>query len=101
MGEEPGRGAELHLSADVIAAAVAELALLAWDPRLERHAVADPERRDGRADGRDDSGRLVAEREGLSRQDISVPVVVEVVQVGTAEARGFHRNLGIVSTKLR
>lgn len=96
VGKRLGRAAKLHAAADVVAAAGAVLAVLAWQPDLESHAVARSQVLDGGADGGDGAGGLVTEGEGLADDDVAVAVVVEVVQVGAAEAGGLDGDLDLV-----
>lgn len=74
------RAAEPHLAADVIPASAAETARLAREPDLEGHAVPRLEGRRGASCDHDAAG-LVAQRQGLTHEDVSVPVVRKVVQV--------------------
>lgn len=96
-----GRAAEAHALADVVAALVAEEALLAGQTDLERDVVADLEVGHACADGRDDAGRLVAQGQGLADDDVAIAVVVEVVQVGAAKARGLYGDLDLVAGRCR
>lgn len=96
VGERLGRAAKLHAAADVVAAAGAVFAALAGQADFEGHAVAGLQVLDGAADGDDGTAGLVAEGEGLADNDVAVAVVVEVVQVGAAEAGGLDGNLDFI-----
>lgn len=96
MGKRLGRAAKLHTAADVVAAGRAVLAVLAGQADFERDAVASGEVLDISADGDDGAAGLVAEGEGLAHENVAVAVVVEVVQVGAAEAGGLDGDLDVV-----
>lgn len=99
MGEGLGGAAELHVAADVVAAGAAQLAALAGLADLEGDAVADAQRRDGRAHGRDQAGRLVAQRERLPHHNVPVAEVVVVVQVRAAEPRRLDGHAHVVRAR--
>lgn len=101
MGEDLGRAAEAEGAADVVSPAAAVLAALARQADLEGDAVAGREARDGRADGDDGAARLVAQRQRLAHAHVAIAEVVEVVQVGAAEARRPHRDLHLVGAGRR
>jgi hypothetical protein len=81
MGEGLRRAAELHLPANVVPALQAELTALARLAHLEGHAITNLQRGDAGSDGSDNPGRFVAQSDRLPHQNVSVAVVVEVMQV--------------------
>lgn len=91
------RAAEAHAAADVVAAVVAVLACVARDADLESNAVTRGQVLDSRADRYYSAAGLVAQRQGLLDNDVAVAVVVEVVQVGAAEASRLNSDLHLGS----
>lgn len=91
------RGAEIHGAADVVAALGAVLAVLAGEADLEGDAVSGAQVGDGIADGDDGAAGLMAEGQRFADDDVAVAVVVEVVQVGAAEAGGLDGDLDLVA----
>lgn len=88
--------AEAQIFADVVAALVAASAGSARQADFESDLVADFEVCDAGADGGDDAGALVAERQGLADEDVAIAVVGVVVQVAAAEAGGGNADLEFV-----
>lgn len=97
MRDRLGRTAELHAAADIVPPLVAVLAALAGKANLEGDAVAGPQGGDAIAGGEDGAAGLVAEGEGFADEDVAVAEVVEVVQVGAAEAGGLYGDLDFVA----
>jgi hypothetical protein len=96
MGVGLGGAPELHLSADVVPALLAELARFAGLADLEGYVVARPKRSDAGAHRGDDAGGLMAQRQGLAHQDVAVAEVTKVVQVRAAQARRLDGYLDVV-----
>jgi hypothetical protein len=96
-----GRAAEGHALADVVAAFGAETATLAGLADLEGDVVTDFEVSHVGANGGDNSGRLVAQSKGLADDDVAVAVVVEVVEVGAAEASSLYCDLDLAAARRR
>jgi hypothetical protein len=97
MRKRLGRAAELHAATDIVPSLVAVLAALAGKTDLEGDAVAGAQGGDAIADGEDGAAGLVAEGERLADEDVAVAEVVEVVQVGAAEAGGLYGYLDFVA----
>lgn len=92
-----GGAAELHATADVVAALSAVLAVLAGEADLEGDAVTSDEVGDGRTDSDDGAAGLVAQGQGLADDDVAVAEVVKIVQVGTTEAGGLDGDLDLIA----
>lgn len=93
-----GRAAEAHASANVVTALAAVFAALAGQADLNGNAVPRTQVRDCGARCDDSTAGLVAEGQGLTDEDVAIPEVVEVVQVGAAEAGGLDGNLHLVGS---
>lgn len=76
-----GRAAKLHAFANVVSAALAIVARLAWQANLERDTIAWLEIRDGGSYSDDCAAGFVAQRQRLADEDIAIAVVVVVVQI--------------------
>lgn len=95
MGEDLCAGAESHRRADVIAARLAEGALAAGKTDFQRDAVADFESCDVFSDGCDGAGGFVAETHWFAHDEVAIPAVGVVVEVGAAEACCLHGDLDV------
>lgn len=76
-----GRAAKLHAFADVVSAALAVIARLAWQANLERDTIAWPEVRYGGSYSDDCAAGFVAQRQRLADEDVAIAVVVVIVQI--------------------
>ena len=94
-----GAAAEPHLLAEVVPPLAADAALAAGDTDLERDAVADLEPGHPRADGHNDAGRLVAERQRRARAQVPVGELLVVGHVGPAYARRPERDLQLAVSR--
>ena len=97
MGEDLRAAAELHRGADVVAALLAQGALTAGQADFESDAVADFQGCHVGPDGRDGAGGFVAQAHGLAHDEVAIPAVAVVVQVGAAEARCLDGDLDIAA----
>lgn len=76
-----GRAAKLHAFANVVSAALAVVARLAWQANLECDTIAWLEVRDGGPYSDDCAAGFVAQRQRLADEDVAIAVVVIVVQI--------------------
>ena len=97
VGESLCAAAEAHAGAEVVAAGVAVLALVAHDAGLDRDALAWDEVFYARADGGDDPSGFVAEDHGGLQGEIAVPamgIVVDWDDVPDEGCGGEGENIG-------
>jgi hypothetical protein len=96
-----GRASEFHSSTNVVSAVFAIFAILAWQTNLQGDSVPRHQVRDTRSNCDNSSAGLVAERQRLSNNNVSISVVAEVMQVGATETGRLHRDLNFVCCGLR
>lgn len=76
-----GRASKLHSAADVVSALFAVFAGLAGQTDFESDSVSGRQALDVGANCHHGAARLVAERQGLANNNVSISVMVEVVQI--------------------
>jgi hypothetical protein len=79
--------------ADVIPSLLTDLALETWEANLEGYSVPDPKVGDCGANCCDNARGFMAKGKRFLDDNITVAVVIKVVQVGTAETRSFDCDL--------
>src|SRR6185437_10596868 len=90
-----------HVLAELLAAAAAIGAASARMRGADRDLVADLDARHAFADRDDDGRRLVPGNKRLAHDEAAVPALVEIVQIGTADAAGAERQQHLASTGRR
>lgn len=88
-----GGASEAHGLADVVTTFGAPGTCAAGQPDLQGDFVTDLKAHHLWADGDDRASRLMAERHGFLDEDISIAIVVVVVQIGPTEARSMDCHL--------
>lgn len=81
MGYRLGRAPKLHLTTDVVPPRETQFTVLTRLSHLKCHSVTDLKRRDAGSDSSDDAGRLMTQSQGLAHDDITIAVMIEVVEV--------------------
>ena len=90
------RAPKPHLLANVISPLHASLALLAWQSHLQSHLIPDFEPRDTRPDCGNYAGRFMAKRHGLVHENVTIAVVVVVMEVRATETGGADIDLEFI-----